>query len=108
MLSHSVQQEEEEESKNTDALNQRASSGGLGHVTEAEEGRSNIVISPLNKDGSSYNIATSDITAIPSKVKKPEAKKNTATVPSLDMANVEKSTIMSPKTEKSLKKQKSK
>ena len=92
MLSHSVQQEEEEESKNTDALNQRASSGGLGHVTEAEEGatRSNVVISPLNKDGSSYNIATSDITAIPSKVKKPEAKKTTAMVPSLDMANVEK------------------
>jgi len=63
VLSHSVQQEEE-----TD-MNQRASSG-LGHVTEEEGGRSANVISPLNKDGSSYNIATSDITAIPSKVKK--------------------------------------
>ena len=39
---------------------------GVGNVTEAED-RGAAVISPnlAEKDGSSYNIATSDITAIP-------------------------------------------
>ena len=54
VLSHSVQGEGD------------VDADGVGHATEAED-RGAAVISPnlAEKDGSSYNIATSDITAIP-------------------------------------------
>ena len=64
ILSNSVQEEEERTEINE--LNQRASS--LEHVSE-EDGQ------VLAKDGSSYNIATSDITAIPKVAKSPTVRK---------------------------------
>lgn len=114
-LSHSVQQEDE-----TD-VNQRASSG-LGHVTEEEAGRSARVITPLIKDGSSYNIATSDITALPTNVKQSpsgikEAARDASTVEKpeapLDSSMVEDNLnnshkVQSPQNQKSLKNQDSK
>ena len=66
ILSHSLQEDDDRAD-----INARAS--GLENVTE-EEGYHEK--SPINKDGSSYNVTPNDIAAIPSKEQSPRTSKH--------------------------------